>query len=174
MSVVETPISHPLSAVRRAVAAAVQADPAAASAVFTAEGTSTGPVSTTISVGRHTIHTDEPTNLGGKNKAPSPVQYALVALVSCQILSFRFWAAQLGVQVDELDVSIEARLDSRGFFGLDQQTRPGFGAVTMAVQVGGPEAPEHYAAVQAAVDAHCPVMDVFTNRTAVETTVTVV
>ena len=174
MTVVQEPIAHPLSTVRRAVATAVQVDPTAAGAVLKATGTSTGPVSTAISVGRHTVYTDEPANLGGKNSAPTPVQYALVALVSCQILSFRFWAAQLGVQVDDIDVTIEAHLDSRGFFGLDEQTRPGFGDVAMAVRVGGPEAPERYTEVQAAVEAHCPVMDVFTNRTAVETTVTVV
>lgn len=173
MTITETPISHPLNTVRHAVATAVHADPTAAAAVFMAEGTSTGPVSTTVSVGRHTIHTDEPAHLGGKSHAPNPVQYALVALVSCQLLSFRFWAAQLGVQVDDLDVSIEARLDSRGFFGLDEHTRPGFSEVTMAVQVSGPETPERYAEVQVAVEAHCPVIDVFTNPTAVQTTVNV-
>lgn len=173
MTISDTRVPHPLNAVRGALAKAVQADPTAASATFSARGTSTGPVSTTIAIGRHTIHTDEPSHLGGKDTAPNPVQYALVALISCQILSFRFWAAQLGVQVDDLDVSVETRLDGRGFFGLDEQTRPGFGRVTMAVQVSGPETPERYADVQAAVEAHCPVMDVFSNRTVVDTTVCV-
>ena len=174
MTISSTRNSHPLSVVRGAIASAVRRDPTAAAAVVRAHGASTGLVSTTIDVGRHTVHTDEPANLGGKNTAPNPVQYALVALVSCQILSFRFWAAQLGVDVHDLDVHAEARLDARGFFGLDEQTRPGFGHVAIVVQVSGPETPERYAEVQAAVDAHCPVIDVFTNPTAVQTSITVV
>lgn len=178
MTISDTTISntrgpHPLKAVRGAVAKAVQADTTAAHATFRARGTSTGPVSTTIAIGRHSIHTDEPAHLGGKDTAPNPMQYALVALVSCQLLSFRFWAAELGVEVDDLDVDLEAHLDARGFFGLDEHTRPGFGRVTMSVQVSGPETPERYAEVQAAVDEHCPVMDVFTNGTVVDTIVSV-
>ena len=62
----------------------------------------------------------------------------------------------------------------RGFFGLDEQTRAGFGQVRVAVQVRGPETPQRYAELQAAVDSHCPVLDLFTNPTTVRTALTVV
>lgn len=71
------------------------------------------------------------------------------------------------------DISIEGDLDVRGFFGFDEQTRAGFGGVRVAVRVSGPEAPHRYAELQAAVDAHCPVLDLFTNTTPVRTTLTV-
>jgi uncharacterized OsmC-like protein len=162
-----------LTAVLDSTERAVHADPAAAAALFKARGSSTGAVSTSVELGRHTVQTDEPASLGGQDTAPNPVEYALAALLSCQAVTYRFWAAKLGIEVENIDISIEGDLDVRGFFGFDEQTRAGFGGVRAAVRVSGPEAPHRYAELQAAVDAHCPVLDLFTNPTPVRTTLTV-
>ena len=171
---IDTITISPLAAVLDATELAVHADPAAAAAVFKARGASTGLVTTTIALGRHTIQTDEPATLGGHDSAPNPVEYALASLLSCQAVTYRFWAVKLGIEVADIDVSIEGDLDVRGFFGLDEQTRAGFAQIRVAVQVRGPEKPERYAELQAAVDAHCPVLDLFTNPTTVRTVLTVV
>jgi len=171
---IDTTTISPLAAVLDATERAVHADPAAAAALFKARGSSTGPVTTTIGLGRHTVQTDEPATLGGQDSAPNPVEYALASLLSCQAVTYRFWAVKLGIEVEDIDISIEGDLDVRGFFGLDEQTRAGFGQVRVAVQVRGPETPQRYAELQAAVDAHCPVLDLFTNPTTVHTALTVV
>ena len=49
-----------------------------------------------------------------------------------------------------------------------------FGQLRVAVHVRGQETPQRYAELQAAVDAHCPVLDLFTNPTTVRTALTVV
>jgi uncharacterized OsmC-like protein len=95
--------------------------------------------------------------------AANPVQYALASLGSCQAITYRFWAAQLGIQVDSLTVRVSGDLDLRGFFGTDDTVRPGFTAVRVEVAVGGPETEERYAELAAAVDEHCPVLDLFRN-----------
>jgi putative redox protein len=41
--------------------------------------------------------------------------------------------------------------------------RPGFSAVRIEVTVTGPESPERYEELAAAVDQHCPVLDLFAN-----------
>lgn len=163
----------PLAAVLDATARAVHANPANAAALFTAAGSSTGPVTTTIALGRHTIQSDEPAILGGEDAFPNPVEYALAGLLSCQAVTYRVWAAKLGIEVEDIDIAIEGDLDVRGFFGLDEQIRPGFGQIRVAVQVRGPETPQRYAELQAAVDAHCPVLDLFANPTRVHTAFTV-
>lgn len=112
-------------------------------------------------------------SLGGQDGFPNPVGYALAGLLSCQAVSYRVWAAQLGIEVENIDIAIEGDLDARGFFGLDEQTHPGFGQIRAAVQVRGPEAPQRYAELQAAVGAHCPVLDLFANPTRVHTALTV-
>ena len=95
--------------------------------------------------------------------AANPVQYALAALGSCQAITYHIWAAQLGIELDSVSVRVEGDLDLRGFFGLDDTVRPGFTAVRVEVTVTGPESTERYAELAAAVDEHCPVLDLFKN-----------
>ena len=58
---------------------------------------------------------------------------------------------------------VEGDLDIRGFLGFDDSVRPGLSAVRVEVTVSGPESPERYQELAAAVDQHCPVLDLFAN-----------
>jgi putative redox protein len=60
-------------------------------------------------------------------------------------------------------VRVEGDLGLRGFFGVDDEVRAGFTAIRVEVTVAGPESEERYAGLAAAVDAHCPVLDLFQN-----------
>ncbi len=143
---------------------AVADNPAKAQVLFTAQGRLVGVTEVDIRTGVHTFKVDEPPALGGENVAANPVQYALASLGSCQAVTYRFWAAQLGISFDKLTVRVEGDLDIRGFFGFDDTVRPGFTAVRVEVTVAGPESAERYAELAAAVDEHCPVLDLFKNR----------
>jgi Predicted redox protein, regulator of disulfide bond formation len=103
--------------------------------------------------------------------AASPVEYALGALLSCQVVVYRLYAQALGIQVDEIDIAAEGDLDARRLFGIEESVRPGFGAVRLAVTITGPESEERYQELRAAVDEHCPVLDLFRNPTPVTVTV---
>ena len=105
---------------------AIADDAANAHAVFTAQGTLVGVTEVDVSTGAHTFKVDEPPALGGADAAANPVQYALASLGSCQAITYRFWAAQLGVELDSITVRVEGDLDLRGFFGVDDAVRPGF------------------------------------------------
>jgi uncharacterized OsmC-like protein len=142
---------------------AVADDAANAQVVFEAEGTLVGVTEVDIKTGTHTFKVDEPPALGGANVAANPVQYALASLGSCQAITYRFWAAQLGIELDSLTVRVEGDLDIRGFFGFDDRVRAGFSAVRVEVSLGGPETADRYAELAAAVDEHCPVLDLFQN-----------
>jgi putative redox protein len=150
---------------------AVDDDAANAQAVFSAQGTLVGITEVDIRTGTHTFKVDEPAALGGADAAANPVQYALASLGSCQAITYRFWAEQLGIPFDSLTVRLEGDLDIRGFFGFDDTVRPGFTAIRIDVRVSGPESAERYAELAAAVDAHCPVLDLFTNSVPVTRTI---
>lgn len=145
----------------------IAADVASASLTFTTTGTAEGSVATDITSGKHSFRVDEPVGLAGEDSAPSPVEYALGALISCQVVVYRLYAHQLGIKIDTLDITAEGDLDVRGLFGLDSSIRPGFAGVHLLVNVTGPETRERYEELQAAVDAHCPVLDLFVNPTPV-------
>jgi uncharacterized OsmC-like protein len=150
---------------------AVDGDTANAQVVFSAQGTLVGITEVDVRTGTHTFKVDEPPALGGADVAANPVQYALASLGSCQAITYRFWAEQLGISFDSLSVRLEGDLDIRGFFGFDDTVRPGFSAIRVDVTVTGPESDERYAELAAAVDAHCPVLDLFTNPVPVTRTI---
>jgi uncharacterized OsmC-like protein len=151
---------------------AIADDPANGQVEFTALGTLVGVTEVDIRTGAHTFTVDEPPALGGADAAANPVQYALASLGSCQAITYRFWAAHLGVELDSLSVRVEGDLDLRGFFGVDDSVRPGFTAVRLEVSVTGPESAERYAELAAAVDQHCPVLDLFQNPVPVTRAIT--
>lgn len=161
------PLADLVAATGRALA-----DPDRGRLVFRADGRATTGVASTVTVGRHTVTADEPPSLGGADAAPSPVHAALAALLSCQVVTYRVWAAKLGIALDEVHLAVEGDLDVRGFLGFDDAVRPGPGAIRVAVRLTGPEPAETYARLQAVVDEHCPVLDLFTRPTPVTTTLT--
>jgi uncharacterized OsmC-like protein len=116
---------------------------------------------------------DEPPSVGGTGTAPNPVQLALAALGSCQAITYRYWAEELGLRLDGVSITMEADFDTGAFFGFPGSTGiPSPQAVRTEVTLEGPEA--SYDKLIAAVDEHCPVLDLFTRAIPVERTVTTV
>ncbi|MDF0530864.1 OsmC family protein [Tsukamurella sp. 8F] len=158
---------------------AVERSTAAAHVTFRADALPQGAVGSTVRARQHTVAVDEPPTLGGEDTAINPVETYLAALLSCQVVTYRFYAERLGVTIDELDLSAEGDLDVRGFFGLaddltgDEVVRPGFSAVRVNVRIVGPDSAERYQELTTTVDAHCPVLDLTANPTPVTTTLQV-
>jgi putative redox protein len=119
------------------------------------------------------IKSDQPPMLGGDGLGPNPMEIALAALGSCQAQTYRFWSEKLGIRIDDVTVDIAGDVDVHGIFGLRDTVRPGFGDVTVSVHLTGPETAARYEELRRAVDAHCPVLDVFTNPVPVTTTLSV-
>jgi uncharacterized OsmC-like protein len=115
---------------------------------------------------------DEPASVGGTGTAPNPVQMALAALGSCQAITYRYWAEELGIRLDGVTVTVEANFDIGAFFGFDGAGTPAPSAVRCSVTLEGPETPDRYETLAAAVDEHCPVLDLFTRPVPVERSVT--
>ena len=145
----------------------IAANTSSAALTFKASGVSTGSVSSEITAGKHRFMVDEPEALAGDDAAASPVEFALGALISCQVVVYRLYAHQLGIKIDSLEINADADLDVRGLFGIEETVRPGFGEVRLTVKIDGPETRERYEELQATVDERCPVLDIFTNPTPV-------
>jgi uncharacterized OsmC-like protein len=117
-----------------------------------------------VRVRDHAFSVDEPAALGGTDTAANPVEYALAALGSCQVITYQFWAAKLGIPLDTVTVTVDGDLDLHGFFGF-ADTRPGFTDVRVTVELDGPAGAERYEQLKQQVDEHCPVLDLFRNPT---------
>lgn len=157
-----------LAAISTATIGTISARPDAAAARFSVTGVASDRVATTLQARGHTLTVDEPAQFGGDDSAANPVEYALGALIACQVVTYRFWAARLGIRLDDVQITAHGDLDVRGFFGVDDDVRPGFGGVELDVRLTGPEPAHRYAELHDAVDRHCPVLDLFANSTPVQ------
>ena len=158
-----------LAAVTAATRDAVEKDPRNAAVVFRAEATGHDAVASTVTLGQYSVEVDEPPTLGGENTAPNPVEYYLASLLSCHVVTYRVWADQLGIALDDVTAHAEGDLDVRGFFGFDDAVRPGFQEVRVVVTLTGPEDRARYEELHEKVENHCPVLDLTRNPTPVKT-----
>ena len=163
-----------LQTVLDGLTAAITADSAAAAVSFDAHATLVGVTEVDVVTGLHSFKVDEPEVLGGTDLAANPVQLILASLGACQAITYQVWAAKLGVALEGIEARVEGDLDLRGFFGLDEGIRPGFTAIRLVVTLRGPEPPERYEELVAAVNRHCPVLDIVANPVPIEREVKIV
>ncbi|NKX55728.1 OsmC family protein [Arthrobacter mobilis] len=106
------------------------------------------------------VVTDMVTGIGGGGTAPSPGWLFRAAHASCVATLITMRAAEAGVTLTRLEVTVDSESDDRGILGLDDGMPAGPLAARVVVRVASAGADE--AAVRGIVAwaaAHCPVDD---------------
>ena len=134
---------------------------------FSVASRGAGGLHRTVKVRDFEVDVDEPPSLGGHDKAANPVEFALVALATCQEISYHLHAAALGIPLNDVSVALRGSLDLRGFFATDPAVRPGFLDIQGTVKFDSSASPEQLIALKESVDRHCPVLDLFRHPTPV-------
>ncbi len=158
-----TPSFQPLVDATRAALAAGPAD--SGIVTFRVDSRQESGLRSRVRIRSFDVGVDEPPSLGGTDTAPNPVEYALAALATCQEITYRLHADHLGIPLDSVAVTLEGDIDLRGFFAVDDAVRPGFTAIRGEVTLDSPAPPADLERLKAHVDAHCPVLDLFTTPT---------
>lgn len=84
---------------------------------------------------RHfTMRGDHPTELLGNNTGPTAVETLLAALGACMAGTFAAQATAREIEIQNLEVNIEATIDLNGFFGL-KPINPGLSVVKLEFEV---------------------------------------
>ena len=104
---------------------------------------------------------------------PTPVELVLAALGSCQEITYRAFATAMGIALDGVSAQVEGDIDFRGFFAIDPTVRPGFGALRVNITLRSSAGEAEIAQLIAAVNSHCPVLDMLNTPvpTTLQTTV---
>lgn len=68
---------------------------------------------------------DMPKSVGGGAAAPTPGWFLRAALANCDATVIAMRAAQLGIALTKLEVTVESSSDDRGMFGLGVDIPPG-------------------------------------------------
>lgn len=69
---------------------------------------------TTIHNRQHVWHADEPTDKGGTDTAPTPMETALGALGSCVAITMRYYAERKGFPLEGIEIAIDHQRLSKG------------------------------------------------------------
>jgi uncharacterized OsmC-like protein len=121
----------------------------------------------TTDVRQFKIFADEPPELGGRDGAPSPLDYILVAHGTCLNYMAFFIARELGIHVRSTEIEVEAALDPAKFAGTDRSVRAGYQAIHVTIKMDADATPDQLARLREEVEARCPVSDNIANATPV-------
>ncbi len=107
-----------------------------------------------------TITSDMPAGVGGADSAPSPGWLMRAALASCEAILITMRAAQVGVELDKLEVTVDSESDDRGILGMDDAVPAGPFSMRVRVRLsGGNTSQDELAEIVEWAHQHCPVAD---------------
>jgi putative redox protein len=150
-----------------------RADSDKAKIVFKTSSELGGRFRSDVSIRDHSLTIDEPKAIGGTDLGPSPVEVILAALGSCQEITYRAFAAAMGIELDKVSVELEGHIDFRGFFAVDESVRPGFDKIRAVVKLESSAPADKLEKLREVVNSHCPVLDMLTNPVPVTLDLTV-
>lgn len=103
---------------------------------------------------------DMPTIIGGGGTAPSPGWLLRAALANCDATVIAMRAAQVGVELTTLEVTVGSVSDDQGLLGMDDSVPAGPLNVTTHIRIGAEGVdPEKLHQIVEWAEAHSPVAD---------------
>lgn len=88
-----------------------------------------------------TLITDMPSAIGGHNSAPTPGWYLRAALANCDATMIALRAAQLGIELTTLEVTVTSKSDNRGLITDAAAVPAGPLSVHVTVRIGAKGVP---------------------------------
>jgi uncharacterized OsmC-like protein len=138
---------------------AVAADPAIGTGTFTTVTRWEDAARARTTARSFTIETDEPSPLGGTDRAVDPMELLLASLGTCLTIGWVTQAARRGVDFRDLTIEVSGDYDLRGYLGLHDSVRPGFSSVRYAVTVDTDAPPAVLEEILVAAERTSPMFD---------------
>ena len=114
---------------------------------------------TKVFIRGHKILSDQPHGFNGQNLGPKPSELVLAALAACQETTYRIYAEDMGINIDEISVELTGTQDLRGFMALSEEVPAGFANITGTVFIQSEASKSDLELLQKRVDKYCPVLD---------------
>lgn len=107
-----------------------------------------------------TLVSDMPAGVGGGGAAPSPGWLLRAAIASCDATVIAMRAAQQGIELSTLEVTVDSESDDRGLLGMDDSVPAGPLKTRIRVRIGAEGVPpEKLREIVDWADHHSPVSD---------------
>lgn len=115
---------------------------------------------------------DHPAVLVGEDRAPTPVEFLLHALLACLTAGIGNIAAARGVELEEVESTIEGNINLLGLLGIDGNVRNGYESLRVSFRIKGNASQEDLKKIVFRSKDRSAVYDVLTNGVPTEITVT--
>jgi uncharacterized OsmC-like protein len=106
---------------------------------------------------------------GGEGDLACSGDLLLASLAACQEITLRMVAAAMGIELRDVDVTIEGDLDFRGTMGIDAETPVGFQQIRSIVRFDADAPPERLQRLAARAERYCVVGATLREGTALTT-----
>ncbi len=117
------------------------------------------PISCSVDLGRALYNAEAHKGVGGAGTGACSGDLLLGALAACAQITCQMVAADMGIAVDEIGVTVEGDLDLQGTLGISKTVPVGFENIRVNFSVRAPQAtPEQLAALQQKTEQYCVVM----------------
>jgi uncharacterized OsmC-like protein len=149
-----------LRAVQKPLKERYRAEPEASRITLTAHGASGDtPIACSVDLGRAIYEAQAHAGVGGAGTGTCSGDLLLGALAACAQVTCQMVAAAMELPVDDIAVTVEGDLDLRGTLGLDRESKVGFEAIRLRLDVTAPEASEEQlAALREKTERYCVVL----------------
>jgi uncharacterized OsmC-like protein len=106
-----------------------------------------------------TLLADEPDILLGRDTGANPVEHLLHALASCMTTSMVYHAAARGIEVEQIESTLEGDLDLRGFLDLSPNVRKGYQNIRVKFRIKANATDEQFRVLSGLSAQYSPVYD---------------
>lgn len=121
-------------------------------------------------VRQFTIAVDEPENFGGKDSAPTPVEYILAGYAGCINVVVNLIAKEMSITIKHLEINITGDINPEKLLGISNKERAGFKSLSVYLEIKSDASKDMLQKLVNQVKERCPVNDNLTNRTPVNYT----
>ena len=135
--------------------------------IFSISGKSVTPTRFEGKVRQFSIAVDEPENFGGKDSAPTPVEYILAGYAGCLNVVVNLIAKEMNIAIQHLEINITGNINPEKLFGVSDKERAGFRSLNIHLDIKSDASKELLQKLLNQVKERCPVNDNLTNMTPV-------
>ena len=161
-----------LRAMQEPLKAGYRADPDSGKITLVARGgQGEEPIACSVDLG-HAIHEAQAhAGVGGEGTGACSGDLLLGALAACAQITCQMVAEAMGLEVNDIAVTVEGDLDLRGTLGIDREAPVGFTDIRLSFAIDPPGASEdELAALHRKTERYCVVMQTLLGPPAVTTT----
>jgi len=116
------------------------------------------------------VYMDEPVQLGGTDRAMSPVELLLSSLGGCLAITIAAFSKSLKIDIKECRVHVTGDLDPDGFLGKNKDVRVGFTQIRYRLELVTDEDESKINKLIDMVKERCPVSDTLKGVEVIKTT----